>query len=526
MNWRTQILLAGIALVGAWKPAWAQGNALQLVRVEFWAPQDKSDHWVRIKQDGLSHTELSGPTKTKAWMLNNAGGADKKPVAYAGGATPRAGACFRALGSNKSCPVGAEGGPAPAPTPYFVRGTVLGPSGQPAAMAFRPKQLVKTGTADVYEYRPEPADAAFPALRVQYMEQFRIRWEWSVSGDPHGAWTQAGISENRMYVTYKKPLHAGPFFYTCLHLGCSEAANQQAEGTVVAGVFDRFKTRCVVRVDDAENNCLRYWGDPDLTRQNRGLDFLLENAAGAAYEDGRCGEWSAFFEEILAAQGISGSQVTALAYDPAGPMVARFDDDLRNAYLAHVEQFFGNDLFPTPNHPEQPTNVLLDNIDPVFGLPGTGARIILHGKIATSQSSGMTKLVIISQFFVKDWDFSQGEEQFYAALPTGQSLSIKNPNGQEVAVVTGADALGSPAQGNSDPRSNFDDHVLFQHGNLYYDPSYGTGPFPDKAEWVVNSLAGYGTLLIYLNTNNVPFYLIYLHNKQYQFDQNIIKFTK
>ena len=523
MNWRTQILLAGITLVGAWKPAWAQGNALQLVRVEFWAPQDKSDHWVRIKQDGLSDTELSGPTKTKAWMLNNAGGADKKPVAYAGGATPRAGACFRALGSNKSCPVGAEGGPAPVPAPYFVRGTVLAPSGLPADMAFRPKQLVKTGAKDVYEYQAEPADAAFPALRVQYMEQFRIRWEWSASGDPHGAWEVAGISENRMYVTYKKPLHARPFFYTCLHLGCSEAANQQAEGTVVASAFDRFKTRCVVRADDAENNCLRYWGDPLRTRQNRGLDCLLENASGADYEDGRCQEWAEFFEETLAAQGISGNRVTALAYNPAGS-VGIFDNTLESAYLTRVEQFFGNDLFPTPNHPTNPSNVLLDNGDPVFNLPGTGTRIILHGTKATPIGGGQEELVIISQFFVNNWNFSAGEDRFYAVLPAGQPLSITDQDGQEVAIGYDADELGADAQGNNNPTSHFDDHVLFRCNNQYYDPSYGTGPYLDKSNWATGSLGGYGTVILYMAPDNARYLILWVHEISTNTNSSIIKF--
>jgi|GEM_PF-2537849 len=524
MNWRTQILLAAFVLAGAWNPAHAKGNALELLRVEFWAPKDKAEHWVRINKDGLSGEELSGQYKTGAWVVGPTGSVAKKPVAYASGATPRVGACFRISGSGKFCPPASDpGGSAPTdPAPYFVRGVVVDASGQPTGMVFPTKQLTKTGTKKVFEYRAEPANAAFPDHQVQFLEQFRIRWEWSPSGDENGAWTQAGISDNRLYVTHRKPLERTPFFYTCLHLGCTEANNETSETAIVAAVQAKFASRCITRVDDAQNNCLKYWGDPFRTRQNRGLDCLLENASGADYEDGRCQEWTEFFEETLAVQGISGNRVTALAYNPAGA-VGVFDNTLEGAYLARVEQFFGNDLFPTPNHPTDPTNVLLDNGDPVFNLPGSGTRIILHGTKATPVGGGPQELVVISQFFVKNWNFSAGEDQFYAVLPAGQPLTIRDQNGQDVATVYGADESGADAQGNSNPTAHFDDHVLFRYNNQYYDPSYGTGPSPDKDSWAVGSLSGYGTLISYFDEDNILLRLLWIHQKTNQSNTHIIK---
>lgn len=524
MNWRLHILLAGVALAGACDPAPAQGNALELIRVEFWVPQDKANHWVRIRKDGQSGEELSGEFKTNAWFVDKTGAIVKKPVAYTAGATPRAGACFRILGSGKFCPPASDpDNPAPADAaPFFVRGVVVDASGLPTGMVFPTKQLTKTGTKKVFEYRAEPATVAFPEQQVRYFEQFRIRWEWSSSGDENGTWTQAGMSDNRLYVTYRKPLKSQPFFYTCLHLGCTEANNATNEAAVVAAVQAKFASRCLTRVDDAQNNCLKYWGDPLRTRQNRGLDCLLENASGADFEDGRCQEWTEFFEETLAVQGISGNRVTALAYNPANT-VGLFDNALEGAYLARVEQFFGNNLFPTPNHPTDPTNVLLDNGDPVFNLPGSGTRIILHGKKATPVGGGPQELVIFSQFFVKSWIFSAGEDQFYAVLPAGQPLTIRDQNGQEVATVYGADESGADAQGNSNPTAHFDDHVLFRHNDQYYDPSYGTGPFPDKVSWVTGSLAGYGTLITYFDPTNFRREIIWLHQIATEMNSNIIK---
>lgn len=289
MNWRTQILLAALMLAGASKPAQAQGNALELLRVEFWAPKDKAEHWVRINRDGLSGEELSGEFKTNAWSVDKTGAIARKPVAYASGATPRASACFRILGTGKFCPPASDpNSNTPAdPAPYFVRGVVVDASGQPTGMVFPTKQLTKTGAKKVFEYRAEPATAAFPDQQVQSFEQFRVRWEWSPSGDENGSWTQAGISDNRLYVTHRKPLGRTPFFYTCLHLGCTEAHNETNEAAIVAAVQAKFASRCITRVDDAQNNCLKYWGDPFRTRQNRGLDCLLEDAHGSDYEDGR-----------------------------------------------------------------------------------------------------------------------------------------------------------------------------------------------------------------------------------------------
>jgi len=526
MNLHIQILLAGIVLAGAWNPANAQGNALELIRVEFWAPQDKAGHWVRIRKDGLSGEELSGEFKTNAWFVDKTGAIVKKPVAYAAGATPRAGACFRILGSGKFCPPASDpGGSAPTdPAPYFVRGVVVDASGQPTGMVFPTKQLTKTGTKKVFEYRAEPATSAFPDQQVQFMEQYRIRWEWSPSGDENGAWTQAGISDNRLYVTHRKPLERTPFFYTCLHLGCTEAHSETNEAAIVAAVQAKFASRCIARVDDAQNNCLKYWGDPFRTRQNRGLEYLLENASGADYEDGRCQEWAEFFQKTLAAQGISGNLVTALAYNPAGTTVGVFDNAVESTYLTRVEQFFGNDLFPTPNHPTNPTNVLLDNGDPVFNLPGSGTRVILHGTKATPVGGGQEELVVISQFFVKNWNFSAGENQFYAVLPAGQPLSIKDANNQQVAIAYGADESGAEAQSNGNPTAHFDDHVLFRHNNQYYDPSYGNGPFPDKDNWVTVSLTGYGSMILYLAPDNARYFLLWVHENADNTNSGIIKF--
>ena len=46
------------------------------------------------------------------------------------------------------------------------------------------------------------------------------------------------------------------------------------------------------------------------------------------------------------------------------------------------------------------------------------------------------------------------------------------------------------AQGNNDPPYQFFTHYIVTYGDLYYDPSYGTGPFADAQQWENMSIDG------------------------------------
>lgn len=45
----------------------AQNAPLNLLCVYYWAPQDASAAWIKIKEDGLSGKMISGNTNTKGW---------------------------------------------------------------------------------------------------------------------------------------------------------------------------------------------------------------------------------------------------------------------------------------------------------------------------------------------------------------------------------------------------------------------------------------------------------------------------
>jgi hypothetical protein len=212
-----------------------------------------------------------------------------------------------------------------------------------------------------------------------------------------------------------------------------------------------------------------------------------------------------------------------VAYNPVNPRLGIFQNTLESEFLESLEEYFGTDLFPAPNHPINPTNILIDN-GSFFGnsLPGSGCRLILHA-LKVNGANG-EELGVISQFFVKSWDFSQGENQYYAILPAGQPLEIKNPNGNIIETMYGADEWGKEGQGFGDPLSFFGDHELYKFNDQFYDPSYGKGPFSTKEEWTDDSLAGYGTVLIYISPDMIPTQILWLHKKALSINDNIISF--
>lgn len=71
-------------------------------------------------------------------------------------------------------------------------------------------------------------------------------------------------------------------------------------------------------------------------------------------------------------------------------------------------------------------------------------------------------------FFVKNWTLSESERW------------------------TVTDLAGVPGQGNGDPIAIFGDHALIEYDGEIYDPSYGTGPFPDIRAWEDASIEGFG----------------------------------
>ncbi len=277
----------------------AQNTTFELGRVDFWRPADLSNNWIIIKEDGIAGTPISGDIKTSAWKRLVGGAVENKPVAYVSGCTPRIGTCLIKNGSAGDCSNPTPGeGPAGEPASYFARGIVLDPTDQPTGLFLPVAPLQRAAADNVFEYPATAISEILPHGKVQYFENFRIRWEWSVTSDPNGTWSACGISENPLYVTRSLPKPENPgvgyrHFHTLLHIGCKYADGATSDEAMIQGVWAYFEGRAVARVDGAP---LKYYGNWTGILADR-TDELLEK------KDGRCQSWAKMLLDVLKVQG-------------------------------------------------------------------------------------------------------------------------------------------------------------------------------------------------------------------------------
>ena len=278
----------------------SQNTELELVRVEFWQPQDQIDHWIRIKEDGSNGVEISEGQKTKAWMKNISGGISKKPVAYVSGSIPRIGACFKKEGENVSCS-GSDGLPSNN-SDFFGRAIIEGID-QSGAIVFSSKlpikPLVKIGSGNTYEYIATAIDDNLEIGVIHYFESFKIKWEWSRTDIELGQWFDAGMSENVVYVTLEKPIKEKPgsgysHFLTLIHIGCKYGDKATSNAALVEQVWAYFEERQVCRADGEP---LKYYGQWSNGNLGVNTQELLTS------KDGKCTSWAKFLLDIMKLQG-------------------------------------------------------------------------------------------------------------------------------------------------------------------------------------------------------------------------------
>lgn len=278
----------------------AQNTELDLVRVEFWQPQDQIEHWIRIKKDGSNGIEISEGPKTKVWMLNTDGSVTKKPAAYVSGSTPRIGACFKKGGENISC-AGSDGIPSNN-SDFFARATIEGidQSGAIVFLSSLPiRPLVKIGTGSTYEYIATEINDKLEPETIQFFESFKIKWEWSKTNEELGDWFEAGISENIVYVTLNKPIKENPgigysHYLTLIHIGCKYGDKATSDADLVAQVWSYFEGRQVCRVDGEPLKYYGQWSSGNLSTTTKEL---------LTSKNGMCSSWAKTLLDVLKLQG-------------------------------------------------------------------------------------------------------------------------------------------------------------------------------------------------------------------------------
>jgi hypothetical protein len=423
--------------------------------------------WVRINYDETGGSISNEANSTLAWKF----GGTTKPVAYVSGYFGRVSAKF-SKGVSSTCAL----------DKIYVRG--IGDDGYNLC----PKLLKSTG-----DFLAESFNIKFPLHVVNYLDKFTIRWSFTKNPlcltDPDATsieWTYIGESKNPLYLTYATPIkgttlaspaiggfldEATTFFKSSLHISCLAASGKSTENDVVNSIYSAFQNRCVSK--EGSNNCMKYWG-PKVNFCNNIYQMLK-------YEDGHCGEWALFFNDMIKIHGISGSKVTLVT-------CGVFD----------VNDFSGT--LPTTIPPLLPPPIdyianFQTQIDAFFG----------SEKINVVRYDDALLLV-------NNWDFTFGEHFFgsWNYNTTPHTITLMNSK-----TITSADNNGVAAQGtpNENPYSRFGNHALVVWNQSIYDPSYGANVYSTEFEWAINSLKATMVGLCIYTKNNVMNEVLWLNDK-------------
>ena len=106
----------------------------------------------------------------------------------------------------------------------------------------------------------------------------------------------AGRSENLAYVTLERPL-TEELFHTVVRVGCESAKGKTVPSDIFNAIWEKFKTRNIVRADTPDAPPMGYYRDISAEREIFSVKDLLKN------NDGRCQAWSSFLIACMKAQG-------------------------------------------------------------------------------------------------------------------------------------------------------------------------------------------------------------------------------
>lgn len=381
---------------------------IRVDEVNFLSPNNFPNHKINMVRDYDPHPPIVG----LAWKYPNA----ETPVAFVSGKAPRVYAKFELAGCTKE---------------VWAKGD--GPGD------FDP--VVKKLIQGIYPATPLPVP--FPSDKVDFYEPFEITWY--ISNSSSGPWIEAGKSTNPLYVIYgNTPLSTStPIFHSLIYYGCKNAKGLTAPNLIVENIYTgTFSSRTLPRKDTPTKPAMSYWIWPDPPGQSSQQCFETEELL--RWENGRCGAWANFFNDMIEVQGISGAEIAEVIWEPGLTV-------LTVEYDADLNLFFG-----------------------------------------TSASNVTTDQTFEAEFFVKD--FSLSSNKFYKWdrewNPYGTTTTpVDIPNGN---VLNYAPAIGVPAQGNVDPMSVFFGHNIVKYNAKYFDPSYGTPIQNSKNDWENMSLIGFG----------------------------------
>jgi hypothetical protein len=346
----------------------------------------------------------------------------------------------------------------------FVRGTAsyTQTNGTSTTLTFAEQKCIRAGSKHIYDFKS--ADTRFEKGVVRYLSKFEINWEYRY--DQNSDWKSIGVSSNKIYVTYKKPVlatridHEEPtkVFHTLIDIGCRKADKLKDPEIIVDKAFEEFEDKIVNRVDGV--GPMRYWGTwPDI-----GPDavWYTSNMLKASILNSRCGGWAPFFENVLCIQGITSSKIVA---PTAGETWLHPVNGKKNVMSATDFAIMKAEISAFVD----PTKYSIYGIE--------------NDDLPTA----------VPNFLVKDWNLLASDKIIVAEFNNRSIFGypiLELPIGNMGQIVPIREANGVEGQGNDDPRSEFDNHAIVEYKDKIYDPSYGT-KFPNRLAWESSSIVAY-----------------------------------
>lgn len=441
--------------------------------VYFWYPSENALAFVHIANDdtGIRFSEKNpngnGVIKvTKSWENN----ANIAPVAYVSGYTPRVRSKFKHTDPTNNCTQTCS-----AKGEVYIDNTLTA--------LLLPKVLEEEGTYPTTQMvRPDNPSLGyiFDSLTIRFIPDLKIKWYISVTPDVQNSWAAAGETSHKLYILHNNPIsntggtnfgngYPTSYLETSFYLSCTGADGKGANAgsglpetdEVALSIYEIFRTRNVKKLNGSK--FMGYW-QPEQSNCVEIMPFLAE-------QNGTCGIWAGFLNDMFRLQGLQNTGVSIIVYGQDYDLVEK------QSYLTAAQEIqLENDLVSFFGNQRQ--------------------------FVEKDQNPAGTKT--FSALFVKNWGFSS-TNKFYLSKQTSnnQPLAIPSTN-NSISFINNA---GLPAQGenNNNPFGYFPQHAITKYKNssnqeVYFDPSYGAPSqswFLDKNDWEKNSIEAYGTVVYY-----------------------------
>ncbi|MEI7774740.1 MAG: hypothetical protein WCK17_08175, partial [Verrucomicrobiota bacterium] len=302
--------------------------------------------------------------------------------------------------------------------------------------------------------------------------------DWEINKDSAG-WYTAGTTSHTVYVTRANPVDAAEsskWPETLFDVGCRNADGKTSSDDALDAIWSLFSGRNVSRVDATTRKADR--DDPDgMVFWKTGVSYPLQDTEFLSKGYGICGNWAAFFQSVLGAQGISSNLVIVNAPEPLDehpnlPLPQQFPTALQS-FKTEILAGTTKTVYLAGTQPAPPWSLTPGDVKLT---PRSNNNGVNHGV-----------------FFAKaTWDFSKS----FMKLPT---LTTGAP---DFAAPLAEQTL-SAAQGNTNAHGWFGNHAIAMVSrdgvDTYYDPSYGGTTYSGatkKTDWEDASLKAFGAFFM------------------------------